>query len=157
MVGGVTALPTTALGGLIGTGVGAIHGPFIKLGGGKEKRFEDAKPEEIAEALQKDQDAQDRVTGKEHSDDVSGQPQDAAAQGEAENNTSKQKPKNPSRKPRKIEIRSGNKLERQYSSDGIKRPRKLEVRSPSQQYKVGQPDYSAGSPNPPGSASKGSG
>ncbi|KAL9094514.1 MAG: hypothetical protein Q9165_003073 [Trypethelium subeluteriae] len=32
VLGAVTAVPTTILGGLVGTGTGAIHGPWIKLG-----------------------------------------------------------------------------------------------------------------------------
>ncbi|KAF2234292.1 hypothetical protein EV356DRAFT_532863 [Viridothelium virens] len=32
VLGAVTAVPTTLLGGLVGTGTGAIHGPWIKLG-----------------------------------------------------------------------------------------------------------------------------
>ncbi|WPH04999.1 Hypothetical protein R9X50_00789700 [Acrodontium crateriforme] len=38
LVGGVVAVPTTALGGIIGTGVGAIHGPWftLKKGGNKD-------------------------------------------------------------------------------------------------------------------------
>jgi hypothetical protein len=34
LVGGVLAIPTTALGGLIGAGTGALHGPWIKLARG---------------------------------------------------------------------------------------------------------------------------
>ncbi len=34
LVGGVASVPTVLLGGLVGAGVGGIHGPFIKLGGG---------------------------------------------------------------------------------------------------------------------------
>ncbi|KAI9664640.1 MAG: hypothetical protein M1821_006086 [Bathelium mastoideum] len=33
VLGGVIAIPTTTLGGLVGAGTGAIHGPWIKLGG----------------------------------------------------------------------------------------------------------------------------
>ncbi|KAI9708377.1 MAG: hypothetical protein M1820_004081 [Bogoriella megaspora] len=33
ILGGVTAIPTSALGGLVGAGTGAIHGPWVKLGG----------------------------------------------------------------------------------------------------------------------------
>lgn len=34
LVTGLVGLPTTLVGGLVGVGAGAIHGPFIKLGGG---------------------------------------------------------------------------------------------------------------------------
>src|SRR6186713_1745651 len=37
VVGTVASVPTTALGGLVGAGTGAIHGPWIKLGGGSKK------------------------------------------------------------------------------------------------------------------------
>lgn len=80
LVGGVVSIPTTGLGALIGTGVGAVRGPFIKVGGGREKRWDEATTEEVMEAVEKD--------GKEE-----GQTVNAAASGER-------------RKPRKLEIRS---------------------------------------------------
>lgn len=36
LVGGVTAIPTTGLGLLVGVGTGAVHGPWVKLPGGKD-------------------------------------------------------------------------------------------------------------------------
>ena len=36
LVGGVTAIPTTGLGLLVGAGTGAIHGPWVKIPGKKE-------------------------------------------------------------------------------------------------------------------------
>jgi hypothetical protein len=47
VVGGVLAVPTTLLGGLVGAGTGAIHGPWIKLTRGDEgPKIEKAKPKE---------------------------------------------------------------------------------------------------------------
>jgi hypothetical protein len=41
LVGGVTAIPTTGLGLLVGAGTGAIHGPWVKLGNdGKKEETE---------------------------------------------------------------------------------------------------------------------
>lgn len=78
LVGGLVSLPTTGLGALVGTGVGAIHGPFIKFGG-SGKKFEDAKPEEVVDALE---------------------------QGRVEELPPDPEPTPPKKKPRKIEIRS---------------------------------------------------
>lgn len=80
LVGGLLSVPTTGLGGLIGAGVGAIHGPFIKIGG-QEKKWEDAQPEEVVDALEQGQ--------------VEQLP-DAEAPG----------PSQARKKPRKIEVRS---------------------------------------------------
>ncbi|EXJ65874.1 uncharacterized protein A1O5_11115 [Cladophialophora psammophila CBS 110553] len=53
VLGAVAAVPTTGLGMLIGSGVGAIHGPWVKLGG-KEEKFEDADPERVVDALEQE-------------------------------------------------------------------------------------------------------
>jgi uncharacterized membrane protein len=36
LVGGVTAIPTTTVGLLVGVGTGAIHGPWVKVKGKKD-------------------------------------------------------------------------------------------------------------------------
>ncbi|KAG9188557.1 hypothetical protein G6011_02480 [Alternaria panax] len=36
LVGTVATIPTTAVGTLVGAGVGGVHGPWVKLGGGKK-------------------------------------------------------------------------------------------------------------------------
>ena len=47
VVGGVLAVPTTVLGGLVGAGTGAIHGPWVKLTRGDQgPKIEEADPEE---------------------------------------------------------------------------------------------------------------
>ena len=52
LVGGVTAIPTTGLGLLIGAGTGAIHGPWVKLVQDTVKEDEEAekKGEDLPEA-----------------------------------------------------------------------------------------------------------
>lgn len=56
LVGTVASVPTMALGGLVGAGTGAIHGPWIKLGGEKEKKKSEGEekvvqvPSEIADS-----------------------------------------------------------------------------------------------------------
>jgi len=40
LVGGVTAIPTTGLGMLVGAGTGAIHGPWVTLTGKGKKEGE---------------------------------------------------------------------------------------------------------------------
>ncbi|CAK4030569.1 Hypothetical predicted protein [Lecanosticta acicola] len=90
LVGGLVSIPTTALGALIGTGVGAIKGPFIKVGG-KEKRWDEASPEEVVDALEEEQ-----ATGNEQARSgaqVGTEPLPSASAAAK-------------RKPRKLEIRS---------------------------------------------------
>src|SRR6201999_2608160 len=41
VLGAILAVPTTGLGLLVGSGVGAIHGPWVKLGGGKDGKEEE--------------------------------------------------------------------------------------------------------------------
>ena len=41
LVGGVASIPTTLVGTLVGAGTGAIHGPWIKLGLGKDEKGEE--------------------------------------------------------------------------------------------------------------------
>lgn len=120
VVGGVTAIPMTGLGALTGAGVGVIHGPFIKLGslakGGKkegedgkeggekegvEKEEEEIDPEDEdvvpnPEALRQAADALAEERAKKGLD-----PEPEGKKGGGENAGKK--------KPRKIEIRSGQK------------------------------------------------
>jgi hypothetical protein len=99
LLGAITAVPTTGLGMLIGTGVGAIHGPWVKLGGGKngeveEVPFEDADTGRVVDALEAERKAQldrEAATSETPSEKV-----EASATTEG----------TPRRKPRKLEIRS---------------------------------------------------
>ena len=131
VVGTVAAVPTTALGGLIGIGVGGIHGPFVKLNQKKAKEVaerEKAKgksDEEIAEAVQ-------REAGEEVVDEAVNDARDLSSTGGAgadgglemeerrpsESNDSgaasrpnrpRRDPNAPRKKPKKLEIRSGGK------------------------------------------------
>ena len=90
LLGAITAVPTAGIGALVGTGVGAIHGPFVKLGGkgGKveEVPFEDADPGRVVDALEEQRKAQSE--------------QGSAAGGSG---SGEEKPR---RKPKKLEIRS---------------------------------------------------
>lgn len=47
VVGGVVAIPTTGLGILAGAATGAIHGPWVKVGKGKENVDEDTEAEKL--------------------------------------------------------------------------------------------------------------
>lgn len=119
LVGGLVSIPTTGLGALVGTGVGAVHGPFIKLGNGIKKRFEDARPEEILDAMEM---AKGDMAAKAQLEELRDDTQRNAdlPVGPVE----EQKPQR--KKPRKIEIRSGKAPE-----ESPRRPKKLEVRTPS--------------------------
>ncbi|KAF1948647.1 hypothetical protein CC80DRAFT_299652 [Byssothecium circinans] len=135
VVGTVTAIPTTGLGALAGAGVGAIHGPFIKLGslasGGKKDANKDGKQEDDKDAKKdgkqedekKDRTQQDEKTEPSPDDDDAvpdpaalrqaadllaaerekqGKDNEASQQGTGTQNKGR-------KKPRKIEVRSGNK------------------------------------------------
>lgn len=125
LIGAITAVPAAGLGMLVGSGVGAIHGPWIKLGG-KEQKFEDADPSEIVDAIQKGQDTQQAA------EEVQGQ-NSTKVDAKQDNSTQPQPAK---RKPKKLEIRSQNKPPiEQKSTFGTAngkpktKPRKLEIRS----------------------------
>ncbi|KAK7888571.1 hypothetical protein LTR67_008917 [Exophiala xenobiotica] len=89
VLGAILAVPSTGLGMLVGSGVGAIHGPWVKLGGGKEEPFEDADPEKVVDALEEE-------TRKQ----AQGQPQQ---QSTGEKEKAKEKAR---KKPPKLEVRS---------------------------------------------------
>ncbi|EXJ60685.1 hypothetical protein A1O7_04838 [Cladophialophora yegresii CBS 114405] len=93
VLGAILSVPATGLGMLVGSGVGAIHGPWVKLGGGKggkveEVPFEDADPGRVVDALEAERKA--RLEKGAASDSV-----------ESTNGDEK-----PRRKPPKLEIRS---------------------------------------------------
>lgn len=115
LVGGVASIPTTGLGILAGATAGAIHGPFIKVGG-EEKKWENAKPEEVVDALEQEQDAQKRAE---------------LERGLVESKNDDQENVQPKKKPRKLEVRSVAQLERLPSPEKVERrkPRKIEMRS----------------------------
>ncbi|KAK5081134.1 hypothetical protein LTR05_007927 [Lithohypha guttulata] len=131
VLGAVTAVPTTLLGGAIGTGVGAIRGPFIKLGG-KEQKFEDADPEKVVDAMQEESNSQSQQQPNGGTD------KDATGM---DNSKAEQKQR---KKPKKLEIRSQPKIPSEFKSDttgqnleaGVaneskpkRKPKKLEIRS----------------------------
>lgn len=134
LLGAVTAVPATALGMLIGTGVGAVHGPWVKLGG-KEQKFEDADPGEVVDAIQEEENSQRRAEMEQR-----------VAAGDNAPVDSKDGEEKQRRKPPKLEIRSqGNpKSKEQLSTPTTndthqntidtaqqprKKPKKLEIRS----------------------------
>ncbi|KAI5370505.1 hypothetical protein Slin14017_G013840 [Septoria linicola] len=98
LLGGLLSVPTTALGGLIGSGVGAVHGPWIQVGD-IQKRFEDASPSEVITALEQEQKTgngklvEEQLTAEQIEDKLS------------QSDAPKEK-----KKPRKIEIRSSNNI-----------------------------------------------
>lgn len=109
LVGTVASVPTTALGGLVGAGTGAIHGPWIRLGGGKEK--EGGAEEKVEQVPQEaidsgampvdDKTVKDPEALKGASSATAGQV--SAEQKRATGDTGERK------KPRKLEIRSNKK------------------------------------------------
>ena len=144
LLGAITAVPATGIGMLVGTGVGAIHGPFVKLGGkdGKteEVPFEDADTGRVVDAMEKERKA--RLENGAAEDGECGKA-DSGAAGTGDK---------PRRKPPKIEIRNkkyeqtetGDKAENEpeikkeanvttsvsdESKPAKRKPKKLEIRS----------------------------
>ncbi|EME87752.1 uncharacterized protein MYCFIDRAFT_169514 [Pseudocercospora fijiensis CIRAD86] len=90
LVGGVASVATVPLGALTGAGVGAWHGPWIKVGN-IQKRFEDASPEEVVSALEQEKKQQAPGSSAQHDDGQAGPTNGVPAQ---------------KKKPRKLELRS---------------------------------------------------
>jgi len=117
LVTGLVSVPTFALGGLVGMGVGGIHGPFFKFDD-HTKSAEDNKQEALDRAKELD-DAVDRSANEpippKFDDD-----EDAKSAGGEQDPAEK-------RKPKKLDSRSAN---GQAAPPGErKKPRKIEVRS----------------------------
>ena len=88
-------MPTVLVGGLVGAGVGGIHGPFIKLGGGKKGGTPMTDEEVQKQAAQEAQKLDDAV--EKSASTVPQPPSEAGGNGT---------PTAPKRKPRKLEVRS---------------------------------------------------
>jgi hypothetical protein len=133
LVGTVASVPTAALGGLVGGGSGAIHGPWIKLGGGGKKEG-DAKEEKTVQVPQEAFDSGavqfDDKTGQVTLNDPEAWDQAVAEHKIATRDTGER------RKPKKLEIRS-NKQATEGKTKSLTdtntktrgKPPKLEVRS----------------------------
>jgi len=133
VLGAVTAVPAAGLGMLVGSGVGAIRGPWIKLGD-KEEKFEDADPEKVVDALEEERTAQ---TQSGQGGGTPGESATTKTEGGAEQKTR--------RKPKKLEIRSkpkGDAAQQEAPTDESsvqkdipeeskprRKPKKLEIRS----------------------------
>jgi hypothetical protein len=140
LVGTVASVPTTALGGLVGSGVGALHGPWIKLGGDKNKGEEDGIVQVSPEAIDSGAVQVDEKTGQVTSKNPEELKQAAAVAEQAAKLSAEQKKQastGPAEKkrPKKLEVRSNKqavaKVEPPSASNAKARrkPPKLEVRS----------------------------
>ena len=135
LVGTVASVPTTAVGSLVGAGTGAIHGPWIKLGGGSKKEGgaeEDQVVQVPQEAIDSGAVQVDNKTGQVTVKDPEALKEAAAA---AEHKIATEDAGN-KRKPKKLEIRSNKQAtsettEHPTDTDAKTRrkPPKLEVRS----------------------------
>jgi hypothetical protein len=129
VVGGVASIPTTLLGGLVGSGVGAIHGPFIKFGLGDGKKGEVVQvPQEAIDngAVKVDETGQATVQNPELLRNAVSKPivenQEGTTESQSSNDTR--------RKPKKIEIRSkATNTTAPSETPAKKKPRKIEIRS----------------------------
>ncbi|KNG46673.1 glycoside hydrolase family 31 protein [Stemphylium lycopersici] len=108
LVGTVATIPTTAVGTLVGAGVGGVHGPWVKLGGGKKGEKEEKETEGNTHEEKVAGEMQDKVGDEEEgipdpealrraADEFA---QQRRAEGEKSDSETKEK-----RKPRKLEMR----------------------------------------------------
>ncbi|KAF2680735.1 hypothetical protein K458DRAFT_87207 [Lentithecium fluviatile CBS 122367] len=108
VVGGLTTIPTTALGALVGSGVGVIHGPFIKLGslagmGGKDEKGEGKE----AQGSLDDDDAVPDPEALRQAADVLAQEREKQRRNSGAPQKEGKTQRTGRKKPRKLEIRSG--------------------------------------------------
>lgn len=117
LVGSVTAIPVTGLGALAGAGVGAVHGPWIKLGsltgagkGGDKKDDENKEKKEGEEADQEispdDDDAVPNPEALRQAADHLAEQREKQKAGD-DTTAGHDAPKKEKKKPRKLEVRSG--------------------------------------------------
>jgi len=109
VVGTVTAIPATGLGALTGAGVGAIHGPWIKLGsltglGGKDDKGEKKGEQEVSPD---DDDAVPNPEALRKAADVLAEERETQGQQAAQSQKEGDQQGEGKKKPRKLEIRSG--------------------------------------------------
>jgi hypothetical protein len=118
VVGGVTAIPTTGLGMLIGAGAGAIHGPWVKVenGGKKDGKGQDEK-EKITSSTKEDDNVEEmdskaegiQMVDQVPEEDVSGNHPESDERRKRDSDFDKDAPPSqpePRKQPRKLETRS---------------------------------------------------
>jgi hypothetical protein len=110
VVGTVAAIPTTAIGGLAGVGVGAAHGPWIKLpplGGDKKEEKVQLEDREATEGAEADESiVPNPDTLRQAADAVAAEREKRRPRKLSRQSTAADIPTPEKRKPRKIEIRS---------------------------------------------------
>ena len=123
LVTGLVSIPTVLLGGLVGAGVGGLHGPWFKLGLGGGDGKQPKTDEEIRAAAMKEAEALDQAveTGANSVPQPPQPPEEVGDYIEGGGSETSQK-----RKPRKLQVRSGNEVK---PAQERKKPKKLEMRS----------------------------
>ena len=140
LVTGLVSIPTVLLGGLVGAGVGGIHGPWFTLGLGGDKKEKPKTEEETRAQAMKEAEALDEAVEKGAT--TVPQPPELDEDDESTEQNSEEHPQQrqasmgshgsgspgsaEKRKPRKLQVRSGNEVK---SVPERKKPKKLEVRS----------------------------
>lgn len=142
LVTGLVSIPTVLLGGLVGAGVGGLHGPWIKLGLGGGDNKQPKTDEEIRAAAMKEAEALDQAVEKgantvpqppqppeEVEDNIEGA--EKHPNGRSTRLSTSSEPGGGSetsqkKKPRKLQVRSGNEVK---PAQERKKPKKLEMRS----------------------------
>ena len=140
LVTGLVSIPTVLVGGLVGAGVGGIHGPWITFGGGSKKEEPPMSEEEIHAQAVKEAERLDQAVEK-GANTVPVPPELDEGENGAQAAEGEERPPGPSRqnsapsglegtpekrKPKKLQVRSGNEVQ---TTPERKKPRKLEVRS----------------------------
>jgi hypothetical protein len=130
LVTGLVSVPTVLLGGLVGAGTGAIHGPWFKLPGMGGAKKGQPSEEEIRARAMKEAEALDQAV--ENGANTVPQPPPGMNEADTHNDDDvdgRATPTAERKKPRKLQVRSGNET---TDPPERKKPRKLEVRSSSE-------------------------
>lgn len=133
LVSGIAAVPTVLVGGLVGAGVGSIHGPFLNFGKGDGKKAAMSEADTRSAAM-KEAERLDQAVEKGAST-VPQPPKldDGEAVADTNSEQTGTEPPTPGetarRKPKKLEMRSANEVP---TPPERKKPRKLEMRHASQ-------------------------
>lgn len=112
LVTGLVSVPTVLLGGLIGAGVGSIHGPFIKFGGGEGKNKmtqEEVHAQAVREAEKLDAAVENSASRPPQPPKLEQEDSTEVQKGGERTPSNQTTPTPQKKKPRKLEIRSGNK------------------------------------------------
>jgi len=124
LVTGIVSIPTVVVGGLVGAGVGVLHGPFLEFGKDDDKKST-MNEEQARSAAMEEAERLDRAVEQ----GASAEPRPPQFEGPATSPDLAQPA--PKRKPKKLEMRTTSQV---ASAPEKKKPRKLETRHAAERF-----------------------